>query len=91
MPRKSPIPSRAATLAGPFSVQYLTRDTGLGFGDAAAAIARAFDLWDWRCDANQSVVAKYSAVDFEAAAVTGLAVATSARLAPPETDRKSVV
>ncbi len=71
----------------------LTRDAALGFGVAAAAIARAFDLSDWRYDAVQSAVAKYSAVGFEAAAVTALAVATAAavRRVSPEVPRRAVI
>lgn len=69
----------------------LTGAAGLGFGAAAAAIARALELVDWRYEARQSAVAKYSAVGFEAAAVTGLAVAVSARPAPREAPRRAVV
>lgn len=69
----------------------LTGAPGLGLGAAAAAIARTIELVDWRFEARQSTVAKYSAVGFEAAAVTGLAVAVSARPAPREAPRRAVV
>ena len=54
----------------------LTRN-GLGFSAAAEALAAALDLGDFRYRAAQSAVASYSRVGFEAAAVTGLAVALS--------------
>jgi hypothetical protein len=63
----------------------------LGFGAAAAAIARALELSDWYYQARQSAVARYSAVGYEAAAVTALHVAVSARHAPPETPRRAVI
>lgn len=67
------------------------RDAGLGFGAAATAVARAFDLPDGRFDAIQSAVARYSAVGFEAAAVTSLAVLMSGRPASPETPRRATI
>jgi hypothetical protein len=69
----------------------LAEPAELGFGAAAAAIARALELSHWYYDARQSIVAKYSAVGFEAAAVTALAVATSARRGPSETPRRAVI
>ncbi|MBV9660529.1 MAG: hypothetical protein JO337_05165 [Acidimicrobiales bacterium] len=69
----------------------LARAAGLGFGAAAAVLARALELTEWRYDARQSAVAKYSAVGFEAAAVTHVAVALSAQAARPETPRRAVV
>lgn len=62
----------------------------LGFGVAAPAIARALRMAEWRYDARQSAIAKYSRVGFEAAAVTALAVAGSARLAPDDTPRRAM-
>ncbi len=69
----------------------LTRPAELGFGAAAATIARALELANPVYEARQSTVAKYSAVGFEAAAVTGLAVLRSALLAPPATARRATV
>lgn len=69
----------------------LADDTELGFGAAAASIARALELSDWRHEAAQSTVAKYSAVGFEPPAVTALAVAHSAQINRPETARRAVV
>ena len=56
----------------------LAHDEALGFGDAARIIGSALELRRWRYEARQACVARYSAVGFEAAAVTGLAVAVSA-------------
>lgn len=56
----------------------LLGDEGLGFGDAAAIIAWTIDLDNFVYQARQVCTARYSAVGFEAAAVTGLAVAVSA-------------
>lgn len=69
----------------------LTGAPGLGLGAAAAAIARVLELVDWRFEARQSAVAEYSAVGFEAAAVTGLAVRGFARPAPKVAPRRAVV
>jgi len=61
----------------------LRDDEALGFAAAARALAEALDLGDWRYDARQAAMARYSAVGFEAAAVTGLAVAMSAKVSRP--------
>jgi len=53
-------------------------DEALGFPAAARSVAGALDLADFAYAAAQSAVARYSAVGFEAAAVTALAVAVSA-------------
>ena len=58
----------------------LGSEQALGFGPAARVLAGALELGDWRYDARQVAMARYTAVGFEAAAVTGLAVATSARV-----------
>ena len=63
----------------------------LGFEAAAAAIGRALELEKWDFDAGQSAVARYSAVGFEAAAVTALALAVAARMGPRNTPRRAVV
>ncbi|MBO0729352.1 MAG: hypothetical protein J2P57_08845 [Acidimicrobiaceae bacterium] len=68
----------------------LTGQPQLGFGAAAGAIARALELSHWQYSARQSAVAKYSAVGFEAAAVTALGIALSARVPPPIT-RQAVI
>ena len=53
-------------------------DESLGFSAAARVLAGAFDRPDWRFEARQTAVARYSALGFEAAAVTGLLLAMSA-------------
>lgn len=53
------------------------RANGLGFPAAAKALAAALDLGDIRYRATQSVMASYSRVGFEAAAVTGFALSMS--------------
>lgn len=53
-------------------------DDGLGFDEAAAIVAGTIDMDDFVYQARQVCTARYSAVGFEAAAVTGLAVAVSA-------------
>jgi hypothetical protein len=57
----------------------LRGDEALGFAAAARVLAGALELGQWRYEARQVAMARYSAVGFEAAAVTGLAVFTSAR------------
>jgi hypothetical protein len=52
----------------------LAGDEALGFTAAARVLAGALELAEWRYDARQAAMARYSAVGFEAAAVTGLAV-----------------
>jgi hypothetical protein len=61
----------------------LRDDEALGFAAAARALAEALELGDWRYDARQAAMARYSAVGFEAAAVTGLAVLVSAKVSRP--------
>jgi len=61
----------------------LRGDEALGFAAAARALADALELEDWRYDARQAAMARYSAVGFEAAAVTGLAVLVSAKVSRP--------
>lgn len=56
----------------------LVGDEVLGFGAAARVVAAALGLGSCSYDAAQACVARYSAVGFEAAAVTGLMVAISA-------------
>jgi hypothetical protein len=50
----------------------------LGFPSAARAIKKAMGLTNLTYEAKQAAQARYSAIGFEAAAVSGLAVATSA-------------
>jgi hypothetical protein len=52
-------------------------DESLGVPAAARALRRALGLAGWSYEAKQAAVARYSAEGFEAAAVTGLAIATS--------------
>jgi len=61
----------------------LGHDEVLGFEAAARALAQALELGEWRYDARQVAMARYSAVGFEAAAVTGLAVLMSAKVSRP--------
>jgi len=56
----------------------LAGDEALGFEDAARIVASALELRAWWYEARQACVARYSAVGFEAAAVTALAVGVSA-------------
>jgi hypothetical protein len=69
----------------------LTQAEQLGFGAAAAAIARALQVSDWAYDARQTAAAKYSAVGSQAAAVTALGVATSAAIRPARVARQAMV
>ena len=69
----------------------LSREPLLGLGAAAGAVARALEAPNLRYDARQKAVARYSAVGFEAAAVTGLYVAAAARRPSGETPRRAVV
>jgi hypothetical protein len=55
----------------------LTGHASLGFPAAAAALAALLGLARFRFDACQAAVARYSRTGFEAAAVTGMAVATA--------------
>jgi hypothetical protein len=64
---------------------------GLGFAEAAEDVARAIGLGDHRYAAKQSAVARYSRSGFEAAAVTGLAVALAAQLGRPGTRRTATL
>lgn len=56
----------------------LARDEGLGFDAAARIVASALELSTWQHAAGQTCVARYGAIGFEAAAVTGLRVDASA-------------
>lgn len=67
----------------------LTASSGLGFGGAAEVLARALGVSPGRFGARQAAVARYSAVGFEAAAVTGLALAAAART-PRHTPRRAI-
>lgn len=69
----------------------LTQAEQLGFGAAAAAIARALQLSDWVYDARQAAAAKYSAAGFQAAAATALEVALSAAIRPARVPRRAIV
>jgi hypothetical protein len=55
-------------------------DEALGFPAAAFALKEALELDDYGYEARQAAVARYSAVGFEAAAVSALAVKLSARV-----------
>ena len=68
----------------------LRDDEALGFTAAARAVAR-HQLRDQRYYARPVAMARYSAVRFEAAAATGLAVATSARVHGPVRRRVATV
>jgi hypothetical protein len=61
-------------------------DRTLGFPVAARTLAEALQLGECPYDAQQRAVARYNAVGFEAAAVTGLAVLLSGR--PPTPGRR---
>ncbi|HEU5266987.1 MAG TPA: hypothetical protein VFU35_09805 [Jatrophihabitans sp.] len=52
-------------------------DPTLGFGTAAAALARLLHLSEYGFEAKQAAMARYTRVGFEAAAVTGLPVAVA--------------
>jgi hypothetical protein len=66
-------------------------DPSLGFAAAAALLARALGLVEYRYQAQQAAVARYSRVGFEAAAVTGLAMASAARRRRPGRRRDAVL
>jgi hypothetical protein len=55
---------------------------GLGYPEAAAALAALLELTDYKYEAKQACTARYSRTGFEAAAVTGIAVAAMAQLRP---------
>jgi hypothetical protein len=63
----------------------------LGFDAAADAVGRALGLVDARVAARQSAVARYTAVGFEAAAVTAFAMAVSAPRRRPGVRRTATV
>jgi hypothetical protein len=63
----------------------------LGFPAAARLLAKAFDRTDWHFAARQSAVARYSAIGFEAAAVTGLMMTMSAPRSRPGVRRNARV
>jgi hypothetical protein len=62
----------------------------LGFPVVARAIKKVIGSVD-PYEASQSALARYSAVGFEAAAITHLAVATSLRLGPPGPKRQATL
>jgi hypothetical protein len=59
------------------------RDPDLGFSSAAQSIAEALKLGAFVWEATQSAMARYTRTGFEAAAITGMAIATSARRTRP--------
>ncbi len=61
----------------------LADDAELGFAAAARIIAEALELKEWYYKARQAATARYSAVGFEAAAVTALGVLTATRVPRP--------
>jgi hypothetical protein len=63
----------------------------LGFPSAARAIKKAIGLTNLTYEAKQAALARYSAVGFEAAAVSGLAVAMSAPQLRPGYRRKATL
>jgi hypothetical protein len=63
----------------------------LGFPAAARAIKRALGRTNVTYEARQSAVARYSAIGFEAAAVTGLAIAMSRPSTRPGQRREATV
>lgn len=63
----------------------------LGFETAAGMIAKARQMDDWRFAAKQSAAATYNTVGFEAAAVTAVAVAASARIEPAGLPRRAAI
>ncbi len=69
----------------------LRDDEALGFAAAARVLAEALELAEWWYDARQAAMARYSAVGFEAAAVTGLAVLVSAQVSRPGRRRTATV
>src|SRR5581483_9011354 len=69
----------------------LDLDDSLGFGAAAAAIGRLLGLDAAAYAARQSALARYTAVGFEAAAVTALARAISAPRGQPGLRRTATV
>jgi hypothetical protein len=58
-------------------------DEALGFPAAARTLVSALELGEWRYEARQTAMGRYSAVGFEAAAATGLAIFLSATLTRP--------
>jgi hypothetical protein len=66
-------------------------DETLGFPAAARLLAAALGLSSVTFEASQSAVARYRAVGFEAAAITGLAVALMARRSRPGLRRRATV
>jgi hypothetical protein len=69
----------------------LADEESLGFPAAAGAIAGVLELRDWSYQARQAATARYSAVGFEAAAVTGLGILTSMPRARPGLRRVATV
>lgn len=69
----------------------LTDDEALGFPVAARAVAGALGLRNFLYEAKQTAMARYHAVGFEAAAITHLAIATSAKVPRPGKRRTALV
>lgn len=67
------------------------RAESLGFAAAARILADAFANPDWQFTARQAAVARYSAIGFEAAAVTGLMMRMSAPVLRPGARRVASV
>lgn len=63
----------------------------LGFAGAAGDIATALGLHEYRYEAKQSAFARYSRTGFEAAAVSGLAVALASYAGQTGTCRKATL
>jgi hypothetical protein len=61
---------------------YDLKKPGLGYPEAAAALAALLGLTSYKYAAKQACVARYSRTGFEAAAVTALAIAMSAQIRP---------
>lgn len=66
-------------------------DPSLGFPAAATAIAAALGLGDWRYDAHQAAMARYTDIGFEAAAVTAVGVAMAAMRGRPGVRRTATL
>ncbi len=66
-------------------------DDALGFPVAGRSLAQALELGAWRQSARQAAIARYSAIGFEAAAVTALATAVSGRVSRPGRRRDATV
>lgn len=69
----------------------LAGEAALGFAAVAQVLAEALELAESVYEARQAAMARYSAVGFEAAAVTGLAVLLSAKVSRPGRRRTATV